>query len=360
MDFIDTIKQFAKRLEGMKDNIQTEEATKTSMIMPFFQQILGYDVFNPEEFIPEYTADFGTKKGERVDYAIVIDGQLSILVEAKPCDEQLDKHGAQLFRYFNTTTARFGILTNGIIYRFFTDLEKDNIMDDTPFFEFNFFDFNENDVVELKKFCKSNFDVEDIASTASQLKYIGLMKNLFDEITNSPDDHFVRYVMSEVYDGVKNQNAIDRFRPLVKTAFKEYVNELMSEKIALALKGTDVDIEVVETPETETETAEPAKDDGIITTESEMEAFYTVRTILNEVMPREDVTYKDTKAYFGILYRDNTWKWICRFKFQRNNIIFILPDENKKEIKYSLNSLDDINDYKTELRETAKRYISDK
>lgn len=61
MDFIDQLKQFAKRVDTLKDSIQTEEATKTAIIMPFFS-MLGYDVFNPQEFVPEYTADVGIKR----------------------------------------------------------------------------------------------------------------------------------------------------------------------------------------------------------------------------------------------------------------------------------------------------------
>lgn len=358
MDFIDVVKQFAQRLDGMKDNIQTEEATKTAMIMPFFSTILGYDVFNPDEFMPEYTADYGHKKGERVDYAVKIDGELTILVEAKPCGSVLDKHGAQLFRYFNSTKAKFGILTNGIVYRFFTDLEKDNIMDDAPFFEFDFSDYNEAAVSELKKFCKANFDIDGISSNASQLKYIGLIKGLFSRIYANPDDHFVKYVMGEVYDGVKNQNAIERFTPLVKTAFNSYINEIMSDKLNAALRGTHQEAKPVEeiNLEEEPEESTSINDNGIVTTEMEMEAFYTVRTILGEVLPREDITFKDTRAYFGVLYKNNTWKWICRFKFNKNGITFIIPDADKKEEKHNLMSLDDINEYKKELQAIALGY----
>lgn len=359
MDFIDAVKQFSKRIDGMRDSILTEEATKTSMVMPFFQQILGYDIFNPDEFIPEFTADYGNKKGERVDYAIRIDNEVSILVEAKWCGEKLDKHGAQLFRYFNTTKARFGILTNGIIYRFFTDLEKENIMDDTPFFEFNCLDFTEHDVIELKKFHKSSFNVDGIVSTASQLKYIGLIKELISEIGKEPSEKFIKFVLSEIYDGVKTQNVIDKFKPLIKTAFNDYINELMSDKITAALKNnTTTDKNEFEENNDE-ESEEEKEDSGIITTEKEIEAFYTIRTILSDVMSRKDVTYKDTKAYFGILYQGNTWKWICRFKFRKSNIVFILPDEDKKYRMYNIASLDELNNYKEEIRNVGKRYLTD-
>ncbi len=116
MDFSEKITQFSKRVETIKDNLLTEEATKTSIILPFFQ-ILGYDVFNPCEFVPEYTADIGTKKGEKVDYAIISDSEPIILIEAKSCSLELNtKHMGQLIRYFTVTKAKFAILTNGIIY----------------------------------------------------------------------------------------------------------------------------------------------------------------------------------------------------------------------------------------------------
>lgn len=149
MDFIDQLKQFSKRVESLKDSISTEEATKTSIIMPFFA-MLGYDVFNPQEFVPEYTADVGIKKGEKVDYAIFKDGKPVILIECKSINENLEKHDSQLFRYFVTSEAKFAILTNGILYRFYTDLEEPNKMDETPFLEIDILNLKENQVPEIK------------------------------------------------------------------------------------------------------------------------------------------------------------------------------------------------------------------
>ena len=145
MDFIDKVKQFSKRIDMLKGNLATEEATKTALIMPFFN-LLDYDVFNPIEFVPEFTADIGTKKGEKVDYAIMKDNNPVILIEAKGVNDDLTKHDAQLFRYFTSTNAKFAILTNGIIYKFFTDLEEPNKMDEKPFLEVNLLDLNENKV----------------------------------------------------------------------------------------------------------------------------------------------------------------------------------------------------------------------
>ena len=125
MDFKDQIKVLAERVIKLKENLQTEEATKTALIMPFIQA-LGYDIFDPTEVIPEYTCDLGIKKGEKIDYAICQDNAPIILVECKHWKENLDAHNSQLFRYFHVSKARFGILTNGIIYRFYTDLVEKN------------------------------------------------------------------------------------------------------------------------------------------------------------------------------------------------------------------------------------------
>ena len=150
MDFKDTLKTFINRLEMLKDTVQTEEATKMSLIVPFFQ-LLGYDVFNPMEFCPEYTADVGIKKGEKVDYAILVKNEPVILIEAKSANRKLDKHSSQLFRYFVTTSARFAILTNGIVYKFYTDLEETNKMDREPFLEINLLNLKESQIAQLAK-----------------------------------------------------------------------------------------------------------------------------------------------------------------------------------------------------------------
>ncbi len=131
MDFKDTIKQLADRIEKLKDNIQTEEATKNAFIMPFINA-LGYDVFNPLEVLPEMTCDIGTKKGEKIDYAIMKDDQPILLIECKHWKQDLNLHDNQLLRYFNVSKAKFGLLTNGIIYRFYTDLKEPHLTEKIP------------------------------------------------------------------------------------------------------------------------------------------------------------------------------------------------------------------------------------
>ncbi|GAB6172038.1 type I restriction endonuclease [Paradesulfitobacterium aromaticivorans] len=353
MDFIDQIKQFSKRAEQLQQHIGTEEATKTSIIMPFFQ-LLGYDVFNPAEFIPEFTADVGIKKGEKVDYAIVFDGKPMILIETKWCGENLQKHDSQLFRYFGTTPAKFAILTNGIIYRFYTDLDEQNKMDEKPFLEFNLLDIKENLVPELKKFQRQNFDVETIFNTASELKYTNQIKQFMSQQLLNPSDEFVSYILGEVYPGRKTQNVIDKFREVVKKSLNQFVNELMNERIKTALEAPSSEITSDETSEQEVANQEqPSK---IQTTEEELEGYFIVRSILREIIPVSRVSSKDTESYFGILLDNNIRKWICRLQFNANQKSIIIADETKKGIKHLIESVDDIYSLKKELSDAAERY----
>ena len=339
MSFEENLKSFASRIDNLKGNIATEEATKTSLIMPFFQ-MLGYDVFNPMEFIPEFTADVGIKKGEKVDYAISLNGKITILIEAKCINEQLDKHDSQLFRYFGTTEAKFGILTNGIIYKFYSDLEEPNKMDTSPFFQIDLTDLADNEITELKKFSKENFDLNRILDTASELKYLGLIKKALKEEFTAPSDEFVRFILSNnVYDGVKTQNVIDKYKPLVKKSITQYINDLVNEKIQLALNNHDSEsLEKEVVPELEDDLP-PA--DAIVTTEEETQAYYIVKSIIGVAVPLERISYKDTLNYFAVLLDGKVTKWICRIYLKERTRFVIIPEDNQN-IKYAIETIEDI------------------
>jgi hypothetical protein len=134
MEFAEKLSALAAKVRQQRGVIQTEEATKNAFVMPFISTILGYDVFNPMEVVPEFIADVGLKKGEKIDYAIVKDGEVQILIECKKSTEPVKiEHASQLFRYFAVTNARIAILTNGEVYQFFTDLDAPNRMDAKPF-----------------------------------------------------------------------------------------------------------------------------------------------------------------------------------------------------------------------------------
>lgn len=354
--FIDQIKSLSTRVNKSKQSITTEEGTKTSLIMPFFQ-ILGYDIFNPEEFIPEFTADVGIKKGEKVDYAIMNEGNPVILIEAKAVNEKLEKHDSQLFRYFGTTTAKFAILTNGIIYRFYTDLEEQNKMDSSPFFEFNILELKENTLTELAKFRKTSFDLEKIFTTASELKYLNKLKKLLNDQWENPSEDYVRFLMTQIYDGVKTKNKIDEFEPIIKKGFKQFINELVNDKLNAALKNTnlDEDSSLHEVASTVEETTEDKSDPVIITTEEELEGYITIKILFQETVESERIFYRDNKSYFNILLDDNIRKWICRLGFNTSNKYIQFNDDERTTV--NIEKVSDIINYKEKLIEVLKKFI---
>lgn len=359
MDFSDKLKQFSKRAEMIKSTLLTEESTKTALIMPFFS-LLDYDVFNPMEFVPEFTADFGIKKGEKVDYAIIKDGKPIILVECKGVNDTLTKHDAQLFRYFSVTESRFAILTNGIIYKFFTDLDEANKMDDTPFLEINILDLNDMQMLELKKFAKDVFDIDTIFNTASELKYSSLINKQLNSQLNNPTDDFVRFLINDFYQGVKTQNVIEKFKPIVKKSMQQFVSDFMNEKIKSILNENEKPIEEKQDELTETDDSEFIKEENssrIVTTEEELDGFNIVRSILSEIASVDDITMKDVESYCGILYKNNTRKWICRFYFNGSKKSIIISNENKSGERYYIDSITDIYNYKAELISSAQKYI---
>lgn len=348
MNFEDQIRSHSQRVKTMKAHIMTEEATKTSLVMPFFQT-LGYDVFNPNEFTPEYVADVGIKKGEKVDYAILDkSGNPLILIEAKGVHEQLLKHDSQLFRYFGTTTAKFGILTNGIIYKFFTDLEETNKMDSVPFLEINLESIKDPLIQELKKFTKDQFDLELIKDTASELKFLGLIRNVLKDDFTNPSDEFVRYILDkEVYEGRNTQAVVDKFKPLVKKSIVQYINDLVNDKIQSALDRKEPDVSTMTKDVDNDDSIEnptPDKEEiirGIHTTDDEIESWYIIKSIVRGKVDTSRITYKDTLTYFGVLLDSKVTKWICRIYLRDKSNILEIQLKNEK-YRLSITNLDDI------------------
>jgi hypothetical protein len=355
MELNEKIGQFIQRVEELIDSVSNEEATKTSLIMPFFQ-MLGYDVFNPREFVPEFTADVGIKKGEKVDYAIIVDDQPLVLIECKACTEPLDKHGSQLFRYFGTTSsAKFGILTNGVIYQFYTDLEDKNKMDTIPFLEFDLLNLKDSLTPEIAKFRKESLDVDAILSAASELKYTRLIKGWLSKQMTDPDLEFIKLVMNVTYEGQKNQKSIEKFHSLVKRSLNQFISENMNERIRTALRK-DVDSKGDDSEQNALETDEDARRQ-IFTTIEELEAFGIVKSILRSIVDASRIFYRDTESYLGILLDDNGRKWICRIHLNRENKYVTIPDENKKPVRYNIQTLDDIFNFESQIKESCQKYL---
>jgi len=348
MDLKDHLKQINDKINKFKDSIQTEEATKNAFIMPFINA-LGYDIFNPQEVVPEFVADIGSKKGEKVDYAILKNNDPIILIECKHWKEDLDIHSTQLLRYFNTTKAKFAILTNGINYRFYTDLEEPNKMDEKPFLDINMLELKDTQIEELKKFHKSYFDIDNIINTASTLKYSNEIKVLLSNEFKQPTEDFIKFFIKNVYSGMATKKVINQFTEIVKISCQQFLSDLITERLKTALDKEK---------ETEPKIAgDQLKDSAIETTSEEIESYYVIKTILRQEIESNRIYYRDFQKFFSILIDDSVRNTVCRLYLSGSVKQIVFIDENKNDIKYQINSVDDIFQYSEQLRKIAKSFI---
>lgn len=347
MSLEEHLRLLSERVRSHSSSMVTEEAVKTAVVLPFLRA-LGYDIFNPAEVIPEFTADAVGKKGEKVDYAISIDGEIRILVECKPITTNLEKvHLAQLFRYFTVTTAKFAILTNGRTFHFHTDLEEPNKLDTRPFLTFDLSDFQPHLFAELKKFEKAGFDVPGILATAERLKYTSALKAAISKIIDEPPEEFVRMVSAGLYDGRFTAQVKEQFTNLVRSAFREVIRDSVKSRLSSALAETEQAVEAIETDTDE---------DKIVTTEEEIEGYMIVKAIVRDILKPSRVAIRDAKSYCAVLVDNNNRKPLARLHFNRSVKYISLFDREKDE-RVQIETLDNIYDHSDRLRATAARYV---
>lgn len=371
MDFKDQILQLSDRIKKQKDSISTEEATKNAFIMPLIAS-LGYDVFNPFEVVPEMDCDLIKKKGEKIDYAIMKDKNPIFLIECKHCKQDLNLHDTQLQKYFVASKSRFGVLTNGIEYRFYTDLEKVNIMDERPFLVVNMLDLSDADIELLKKFHKSYYNENNVLSTANELKYTTEIKEIFNKEIQSPTSDFVRFFAKQIYTtGQITQKVVEMFTPLVKKSMSMVINDIIAERLNTAMKNdeqvedtTNISSNLPNSPKENTENKLPEgivymdKEAGIITTQEEMDAYNIVRSILRRSVDASRITYKDYKTYFVISLDNSQWYWICRISIGARKKQIGIPVNKYKSCDWiQIDSIDDIFKYADRLEESIKMAI---
>ena len=357
MEFTERLNALSNKIKQQIDVINTEEGTKTAFVMPFIHNVLGYDVFDPSEVTPEFVCDIGTKKGEKIDYAIMKNSDVQILIECKKIGEPLNiNHASQLFRYFHVTNARISILTNGQNYKFFTDLDAPNKMDEKPFLEVDLLDIDENIIPELKKLTKSSFDLESIINAAGELKYVSQIKKILHSQLNNPEDDFVKFFASRVYDGILTQKVRDSFLNLTKKAASQYINDQVNERLKSAITGITPAITETSNEPSHIEEDDHKDESDVITTLEELEGYHIVKAITRAVLEAPRITHRDTKSYFGILVDDNNRKPICRLHFNRTQKYIGLFDIEKNETRHPISTVDDIYSFADILKATAALY----
>lgn len=345
----ESLRNLSERVKSHSSTMATEEAVKTAVVLPFLRA-LGYDVFDPNEVIPEFTADAVGKKGEKVDYAIKIDGDIRILIECKPISMTLEKkHLDQLFRYFTVTKAKFAILTNGRTFNFYTDLEEPNKLDARPFLIFDISDLQPTIINELKKFEKAAFNVDSILATAERLKYTSGIKQVIAKLIDDPTEDFVRLVAADVYEGRLTAQVKEMLTGVVKAAFRDVIMDTVKNRLTNALADTQ---EVVE----KIEDATPEEPD-VVTTPEEIEGYMIVKAIVRDTIAGKRVFMRDAKSYCAVLIDDNNRRPLARLHFNRS-VKYIGLFDGEVEERVIIDTLDQIYDHSERLRATAAKYTS--
>lgn len=364
MGFEDALADLSTKVREYSDSLTTEEATKTAIIMPFISRVLGYDVFNPQEVVPEFIADVGLKKGEKIDFAIMRDGQVQMLIEAKKIGDPLNlEHASQLVRYFHVSNARIAILTNGREWHFYTDLDKPNKMDEKPFLRLDLLEIDAYGLPELQKLTKETFDLESVLLAAEELKYVSALKREIGKQFSAPTDDFVKILAQPIWDGMYTQRARELFAPLAAKALAQFINDAVNDRLKSALGGTvprvAVSVSGSDAADADaTETEDPSSDgkEGIETTPEELEGFNIVRAIVASDVPYSRVTPRDQRSYFAILLDNNNRKPICRLHFNRKQMYVGLFDSEKVEHREPVDEIEQIYTFAEQLRETVRRY----
>lgn len=351
MDFNEEMKKLAGRIDRQGSSVVTEQACKMAFVVPLIRA-LGYDETDPDIVVPELTADVGVKKGEKVDFAIKVDGKIAILIECKGFRANLAQvHHSQLYRYFTVTDARFGILTNGIDYWFYSDLDAPNRMDEKPFFKFNVLNHRADDVVQMQRFASGAFDVDAIVASAGTLKYGAAIKaELLKEI-ESPSEDMIRLLVTRVVPTRFTQKVRDDFAPLVQAAFRDVVRERVNDRLTSALEATGA-------PAIATAAAAVAEEAGeeVVTTDQEYEGFHIIKAIVRNVVKADRVFLRDAKSYCAILLDDNNRKPLARLHLNAKSVWYLTLFDGGKEEKVKIESLDDLYTYQERLRATAASY----
>lgn len=361
MEFEDRLNALATKVTNQASAIGTEEATKNAFVMPFISSILGYDVFDPLEVVPEFTADVGIKRGEKVDYAIMRDGEVQILIECKASTgAPRIEHASQLFRYFSTTNARIAALTNGVIWQFFTDLDAPNRMDEKPFLVLDLLDIDETLVREVQKLSKESFDLESIINAAEELKYVGALKREIASQFREPGDEWIKFFTQRVYDGSYTARVREQFTSLVQKASRQFLTESVNDRLKTAL-GAGVGVRHTEDVPAVV-TSEPIavddlqRDTEIDTTLEELEGYQIVKAIACAETKPQRVTHRDAKSYFAVLLDDNNRKPIARLHFNSRQKYLGLLDTEKVETRHPIEELDEIYAHADAIREAVARY----
>lgn len=320
------LKNHVEHVKQVGQHCTTEETTKQALILPFLD-ILGFSPYDPQKVKAEYGADFpGVKANERVDYALFCQGVPVMFIEAKCYFEKLDNHCPQLSRYFNSTPeVTISAITNGLEWRFFTDLKQKNVMDPTPFLRIRMDEISDSDAGQLFRFRHDKFKPEALRTLAEESVYLSAFTKTISSSLRDVDSEFVRYVAGRSnVERQLNQRFIDSITPLVKQAVERSVSAMVVSGLSGKFNYGEEPAEVTSDEQQEQSEIKDIVDPdnpNIVTTKDELTLFEKIK----QITACEDIEYKDTESYFGILYQGKVNRWIVRFFDKKNSSYIIVP-----------------------------------
>lgn len=281
-----------RSIPRVSHKLQSEEATKHALIIPALAAI-GFDVSNPDVVVPEMVSDFGTRKAEKVDYAILCNGFPAILVECKAYGVNLQAHVPQLFRYFSVSTARIGVLTNGVEYRLYTDTFKENVMDTEPYAVVDL-SAEDADLEPLEELQRALLDTPALIRRARERALEKRLRAVVAEELQCPSEKVFKVFAEKV---------------LGRPARRSEVRELMS--IAVRAFGHSEEEECL---------------DGF-----RESAASVVRGYINEAVPGAECIARDTVRYLGFYYPSRPRNAICRLYFGAHERLLRISFEDEAD-----------------------------
>lgn len=302
--------EYKKAIERSKNN---ETATRDLLIEPFFN-ILGYDKMN--HYLHEFALKISKGRVKKVDMVITIDGKKPImLVECKAAGNPLSKKNfKQLSDYFDLNkSSDIGILTNGIIYKFYCVNWDNDRLNSKPFLVFDLNNFTDADLENIVQFDRAVFDIDKIKDNANEVYFLDSFEDALFATLYNPKQEFIKLIYNNM--GGRNVTADVRKR------IYKLINSISLEEALDKIKQAEL------------------RDSkfGFVTTSDEIKTFEIIKTIIamtskisNDDLSR--ISYVDSKTVFNIITDNRGRNVICQLKYTGSKNLIII-DKQKYVLK---------------------------